>query len=100
MEVVYKFTNNGLYPIKYQYRKYVKKDIENPDSIDYNPYQVLVNEKRKKSLDNLNIGYETKGVSDVTRKKIAIACRVLSYSANVVKVETLKEITLIIYVSS
>ena len=52
MEVVYKFTNNGLYPIKYQYRKHVKKDIENPESSDYNPYQVIVNEKRKKSLES------------------------------------------------
>lgn len=90
MEVVYKFTNNGLYPIKYQYRKHVKKDIENPESSDYNPYQVIVNDKRKKSLENLNVGYETKGVSDVTRKKIALACRVLSYSANVVKTRNSK----------
>lgn len=90
MEVVYKFTNNGLYPIKYPFRKHVKKDIENPESSDYNPYQVIVNDKRKKSLENLNKGFETKGVSDVTRKKIAIACRVLSYSANVVKVRNSK----------
>lgn len=65
MEAIsYKYTNTGLFPIRYIARR------------NYND----------KSADNLNRGFRTLGVSDVTMSKIKTACRVLSYASEKRKV--------------
>lgn len=67
-EIIYSYTNNGINPIRYIQRK------------NYN------NESKK----NLNKGFKTLGVSEVTQKKIRTACRVLSYSSEKRKVRDTK----------
>ena len=57
---MYKFTNNIDYPIRYSPAKKGKREV------------------KETSLKNLNIGYETKGVSTTTQKKILQHCKVLS----------------------
>lgn len=67
-EILYRYTNTGLFPIRYIARR------------NYN----------EKSSENLNKGFKTLGVSDATMSKIKTACRVLSYSANEQKVRNSK----------
>ena len=73
----YSYTNDGLFPIRY-----IKKNkfISQLESVETPNGQIIKNNKKNKSLQNLNKGYKTKGVSKITMKKIAIACRILSYA--------------------
>lgn len=67
-EIVYKYTNTGVYPVRYIARR------------NYNT----------ESQKNLNKGFKTLGVSEQTQKKIRIACQVLSYAAKERKVRNSK----------
>lgn len=71
----YNYTHNGLFPFR---------TIAKTSTKDY----ILYGEKKKseKSLANLNKGFRTLGISDVTRKKIAFACRTLSFASQPRKV--------------
>ena len=63
-DIAYKYTNTGVYPIRYIARR------------NYN----------NKSAENLNRGFRTLGVSAATMNKIKTACRVLSYASELRKV--------------
>lgn len=83
----YSYTNNGLFPIRYiKKTKFISQleDVETPNG------KIIENHKKNKSLENLNIGFKTKGVSKMTMKKIAIACRILSYASKEVTVRNSK----------
>lgn len=56
----YKYTNTGFYPIRY-----IKRGRNA--------------EKNINSLENLNVGFKTKGVSNYTQKKIRLYATMLSY---------------------
>ena len=75
ISIMYNYTHNGLYPFR---------TIAKTCTKDY----VLYGEKKKseKSLANLNKGFRTLGISEVTRKKIAFACRTLSFASKPRKV--------------
>lgn len=78
---VFGYTNNGNFPIRYVKRKYFyPKDVGN-DTFENEIISDSKSESRKNSLANLTAGFETKGVSSTTAKKIATACRVLSYAS-------------------
>ena len=79
----YKFTNTGLFPVRYIVRKSYPKDVNSENEGFSDDYILHKNENRKKSLENLNKGFETKGISSITQKKIMTACRVMSYSSEV-----------------
>lgn len=66
----FKYTNNGLFPIRYMVTK----------------------KKAAAGVNNLNRGYRTTGVSEATRRKITAAARVLSYCAKKVQVRNSKGI--------
>lgn len=89
-EIVYKYSNNGQFPVKY-----VKKSrsgyIENV-IIDHVTGEeiVFIKESHLRSLENLSTGYSTKGVSQATRRKIAKASRVLGIGASPHKVRNSK----------
>lgn len=63
-----KFTNNGLFPIRY----------------------LLTRKRNTKSDQNLNKGFATKGISIATTRKIKIHARVLSFLAKTRKVRSSK----------
>ena len=58
-EITYKYTNTGVFPVRYIARKNFSE----------------------RSKENLNRGFKTKGISDATMKKIKTASRVLSYAS-------------------
>ena len=60
MEKIYKYTNCVDYPIRYTPSRSGKREM------------------KQESLDNLSVGYNTLGVSDSTRKKIAQHIKILS----------------------
>lgn len=67
---MYAYSHNGQFP----FRTLTKK----------NNSHLLKYEKKKVSLislKNLNVGFKTLGISEATRKKIAFACRTLSFSS-------------------
>ena len=66
----YNYSHNGLFAFRFYARRSNKELIKN-SSCRKNPI----------SLKNLNRGFKSLGVSDTTRKKIAFACRTLSYCA-------------------
>ena len=82
------FTNTGTYPLKYVKRlpRLKEEDTSTDISVlcNVDPSNLL----KSNSLDNLNKGFATKGVSAATKKKIAVACRVLSYASEKVKIRT------------
>ena len=84
----YKYSNTGLFPVRYIARRSYPKEVISAKEGFSDDYILQKNENRKKSLENLNKGFETKGVSSVTRKKIITACRVMSYSSEVQTVRT------------
>jgi len=67
-EVSFKFTNTGMYPVRYVARR------------NYN----------EKSAVNLNRGFKTLGVSNATMSKIRTSCRVLGYAAKLQNVRNSK----------
>ena len=66
----YTYTHNGQFPFR---------TIAKSSSKDY----ILYGTKKvsEKSLANLNKGFRTLGISETTRKKIAFACRTLSFAS-------------------
>jgi len=78
---IYSYSNNGNYPFRY-IKKNSKKNI-----IRYDNQQEVVIDKnqlsegKKKSLENLNKGFRTNGVSVATRRKIIKNCRILAISS-------------------
>lgn len=69
---MYKYTNNIDFPIRYSPRKSARR------------------EQNENSLKNLNVGFETKGVSEATRKKILQHCKMLSLLSKEVTVRNNK----------
>ena len=68
-DTAYKFTNTGLFPVRYIVRRSYLKDVNSENEGFSDDYILQKNENRKKSLENLNKGFETKGVSNITPKK-------------------------------
>lgn len=64
----YKFTNTGLFQFVTLLVGVTQKDVNSENEGFSDDYILQKNENRKKSLENLNKGFETKGVSSVTRK--------------------------------
>lgn len=83
MESQIRYTNNGRYFLSHTIRRNYRKE----GIIDYDnskEKEIKVNEN---SIKNLNKGYENKGISLVTQKKIKIRCRVLSYASKIKEVK-------------
>lgn len=64
----YAYSHNGNFPFRFLAKRKNSEIIKNP----YAP-------SRLNSLLNLNKGFKSLGISEATRKKIAFACRTLSY---------------------
>ena len=78
---VFGYSNNGLYPFRYV-RKSSRKAIilhEQPKNENYEKLEL--SESEIISRKNLNRGFSTSGVSQVTRRKILRSCRVLAIAS-------------------
>jgi len=67
-EIIYRYTNTGIFPVRYVPRKSVSEG----------------------SRQNLNRGFRTKGIYDAKMRKIKMASRVLSYASEQRKVRNSK----------
>lgn len=86
----YKYGNNGEIPFRYVARRgrsYQENQYLEEDKKTGLIQEVNLNEN---SLKNLNKGFEVKGVSLATRKKISKACRVLALAADKKKIKNSK----------
>ena len=80
-KTIYGYSNNGQYPFRYIKKNSSKSIIRYDNSGKDNSQEGELSEGKKKSLENLNRGYSTNGVSIATRRKIIKNCRVLAIAS-------------------
>ena len=80
-KTIYGYSNNGQYPFRYIKKNSSKSIIRYDNSGKDNSQEGELSESKKKSLENLNRGYSTNGVSIATRRKIIKNCRVLAIAS-------------------
>lgn len=82
------FSNNGAYFFSFRKRRY----YSHRPTDDHPLYQYADGSKNSNSLKNLNKGFASKGLSDATRRKIAVRVRVLAHASELKHVKDSKGI--------
>lgn len=80
-EIVYSYSNNGIFPFRYVKR--AKRWVDHSQDILPGDLPGEIAEEKKRETQNSNLvkGFETRRVSIATRRKIAKSCRILAIAS-------------------
>ena len=79
--LTYKYSNNVEFPIRYIKSRGRSAGENTYSSVDYETGEIIEINLNQRSLENLNKGFATTGVSAATRRKIAKHCKILALAS-------------------